>query len=114
MAKATLPPSTGSITSTTGNSQVEVVKRSKCPITREQFAQHAKPIRCTLHLDGVGDRDVVLVPFTFAKGKGNPGGSMGFRVPGNDAKVVNVIDGEQCKLQLNFQCQIVGSNQIPE
>ena len=90
------------------------IKKTECKVTREEFARDAQPIRCTLYLPGVGPRDFVLLPKTFKKSKDNPGGSMGYQIPGNDAKGSIVLAGKPSKLQVDLRLYVVGSNQLPE
>lgn len=86
----------------------------KCPITRADFAADAKPIRCDLHLPGIGLRTILLMPKTFKRQPNMPGGSMGWRQEWADEKAVAVIAGVPSKLQINFSLYVVGSNQLPE
>jgi hypothetical protein len=79
------------------------VRRTKCPITREQFAKDCKPILITLKLPGTGDRQLVLAPKQFQTG------SVGWHC---NEKIVLVIDGVPAKVQANIGLTVVGSKEL--
>jgi hypothetical protein len=98
MAKTKDPQAMTSPTTQASNGQE--VKRTKCPVTRAQMAG-ITPIMATLSLPGVGDRAIILGPK--APFKTN---SYGWH---NNDKVVVVIDGVPCKVQVNCSLIVVGS-----
>jgi len=76
----------------------ETPEKSKCPITREQFVAHVKPILLVIN-----GENKVASPKDFSTG------SFGFFF--NEKSTV-VIDGIPCKVQWNCLGTIVGSKDV--
>ncbi len=75
-------------------------KAAKCPISRKQFKEHAKPMMIQ-----VGDSKLVANVKDFSTG------SFGFY---NNDKMVVMIDGVPCKAQVAVNITIVGSKELPK
>jgi hypothetical protein len=76
-----------------------VANKSKCPITRSQFRQHAKPLDMTI--DG---KAVTAEPKEFSTG------SLGWNV---NQKLTVTIDGVRVECQLGLNLTAVGSKELP-
>jgi hypothetical protein len=80
-------------------SSSESTPKSKCPITLEQFREHAKTVPVV-----IGDRTVSAGVKEFSSG------SLGWYA--ND-KVVMKIDGVEVKVQVGLNLTIIGSKPAP-
>jgi hypothetical protein len=94
-----------------GQSQTEApaesnaVKRTKCPITRQQFAQSATAVKVVITIAGL-DHTFHLAPRNFSTK------SFGWNL---NEKIQGVRIAEQdCKLQVGMNLTVVGSKELPE
>jgi hypothetical protein len=79
-------------------------KKTECNISRADFAAHAKPI--TLSLDGTHIKTLASVPvYEFGSG------SLGWFLQEKGKVIVN---GVECKVQLQVTMTLVGSKELPE
>ncbi len=75
-------------------------KKTECPISREQFREHAKPV--TVKIAGGEERLMDNKEFST--------GSLGW---GLNDKGVMTIDGKPCKVQISINVTIIGSKELP-
>ena len=81
-------------------------KKSKCPVTREQFAKKAPVLKLTItDADGGVVGTMLLAPKDFKTG------SFGFF--SND-KLTVMVDGQVVKCQANILMTAVGSKDLPK
>ena len=74
-------------------------KKTTCPITRDEFRQHAQEIKVA-----IGDRTFTAKPKEFSTG------SLGWNI--ND-KITIQINGKDVTLQVGMNLTIVGSKELP-
>jgi hypothetical protein len=77
-----------------------MAKKTSCPISRAEFAAHAKPVTVQ-----IGDKSYTAVPKEFSTG------SLGWNV--ND-KVTVEIGGTPVTVQIGMNLTIVGSKELPQ
>jgi hypothetical protein len=75
-------------------------KKTECPISRQQFEEHATPLKVTL-----GSGSMMLEPRSFSTG------SLGWF---NNEKLTIEIDGVPVKVQCNVNFTVVGSKDLPK
>jgi hypothetical protein len=73
--------------------------KTVCPVTREEFKQHAKPLQIV-----IGDRTFHAGPREFSTG------SLGWNV---SEKMYVEINGHQVALQVGLNITVVGSKDLP-
>lgn len=74
-------------------------KRTACPITREQFRKHVKPLPMT-----VEDQKFSVVPWWFGTG------SLGWYMSG---RLIHEVDGVPVAVQMNCTFTLIGSKDLP-
>ena len=77
-----------------------MAKKTSCPITRAEFAQHAKPVEVQ-----IGDKKYTATPKEFSTG------SLGWNI--ND-KVTIDIGGKAVTVQIGMNLTVVGSKDLPQ
>lgn len=75
--------------------------KTKCPVTRAEFNEHAKPMKFT-----VGETTIELDPRQFEKS-----GSMGWNA---NMKITVLINGKRCQCQVGCNITLVGSKELPK
>jgi len=73
--------------------------KTACPITRDEFKQHAKPIKIM-----IGDTPYVAEVKEFSTG------SLGWNINGKTAIEIN---GKMVSVQIGFNLTVVGSKELP-
>ena len=77
-----------------------MAKKTSCPITRAEFAQHAKPVEVQ-----IGDKKYTAAPKEFSTG------SLGWNI--ND-KITLDIGGKLVTVQIGMNLTVVGSKDLPK
>ena len=77
-----------------------MAKKTSCPITRAEFAAHAKPVAVK-----IGDKEYTAAPKEFSTG------SLGWNI--ND-KVTLDIGGKAVTVQIGLNLTVVGSKDLPK
>ena len=73
--------------------------KTTCPITRDEFTQHAQPIKVS-----IGDKTYTARPKSFSTG------SLGWNI--ND-KITVEVNGKEVTVQVGMNLTIVGSKELP-
>jgi hypothetical protein len=77
-----------------------MAKKTSCPISRAEFAAHAKPVTVQ-----IGDKTYTAVPKEFSTG------SLGWNI--ND-KITLDIGGKLVTVQIGMNLTVVGSKDLPK
>ena len=77
------------------------VKRTECPITRQQFREIAKALKVAIN-----GQEFMIGPREFSTG------SMGWNL--NEKATVIVGEGVPCKVQIGLNVTLVGSKDLPK